>query len=383
MLTLIRNAEVFSPQPQGCANVLLAGGRIAAVGADVRLDGAAVETLDADGRWLLPGFVDPLTHPAGGGGEGGFANRTAELEAADFIAAGVTTPVGALGTDSITRRLEVLYGQVMKLRANGVSAHMYSGSYRVPADTLTGDVARDLLLVEPVIGVGEIAIADHRSSHPSRHELRRLAADVHLGGTLSGKGGTLFLHVGDGATGLEAIERALSGTELPRRLFYPTHCNRNPDLLDQAMAHAVRGGFVDFTVSTTPELLAGGEVQALDALRTAIEAGAPRDRLSLSSDAGGSLPRYVNGELVGLQAAGPQSLLGLLRTAARAAPEMLADVVAALTRNPASALNLPRKGRIARGADADLLLLDPAAARLTDVFCLGRRLMRDGRIEPE
>ena len=114
MLTLIRNAEVHAPEPRGRRDVLLAGARIAAVEADIRLEGGVVDSIDADGRWLLPGFVDPLTHPAGGGGEGGFANRTPELEAADFVAAGVTTPVGALGTDSITRRLEVLYGQVIR-----------------------------------------------------------------------------------------------------------------------------------------------------------------------------------------------------------------------------------------------------------------------------
>jgi beta-aspartyl-dipeptidase (metallo-type) len=378
MLTLIRNAEVHAPEPRGRRDVLLAGTRIAAVEAEIRLEGAAVDSIDADGRWLLPGFVDALTHPAGGGGEGGFGNRTPELEATDFLLAGVTTPIGALGTDSITRSLEVLYGQVMKLRAGGLSALMYSGSYRIPAATLTGDVARDLLLVEPVIGIGESAIADHRSSHPALHELRRLAADVHLGGTLSGKGGVLFLHLGDGDRGFGLIEETLAASDLPRRLFYPTHCNRNPRLLEQAIEHVQRGGFADFTVSTTPELIAAGEVPALEALRAAIEAGAPAERLTLSSDAGGSLPHYRDGILVGLRQAGPGSLLDLLRTALDGPTT---EVIAALTRNPADALHLARKGRIEAGADADILLMDPAAGSLTDVFCRGRRLVRNGRPE--
>ena len=381
MLTLIRNAEVFAPEPLGRRDILLAGGRIAAVETGIRLDGDAVDTVDADGRWLLPGFVDPLTHPAGGGGEGGFANRTAELEAADFIAAGVTTPVGALGTDSIARSLEVLYGQVMKLRAGGLSACMYSGSYRVPAATLTGDVARDLLLVDPVIGIGETAIADHRSSHPALHELRRLAADVHLGGTLSGKGGVLFLHLGDGEAGLGLIDEVLAASDLPRRLFYPTHCNRNRRLLEQAIEHVRRGGYADFTVSTTPELVAAGEVPALEALRAAIDAGAPAQRLTLSSDAGGSLPHYRAGELAGLRQARPGTLLDLLRTALDDPNDAIEGVIAALTRNPADALHLSHKGRIAAGADADILLLDPADGSLTDVFGKGCRLMRNGRLE--
>jgi beta-aspartyl-dipeptidase (metallo-type) len=381
MLTLIRNAQLFDPDPIGVRDILLTGDRIARIEDSIQPPTTGMDVVEADGRWLLPGIVDPLTHPCGGGGEGGYGNRTAELEAEDFARAGVTTPVGALGTDSIARSLDVLHGQVMKLRAQGLSAMMYSGSYRVPVVTLTGDVARDLVLVEAVIGVGEVAIADHRSSHPSAQELRRLASDVHLGGTLSGKGGTLFLHVGDGASGLQLIDSALADSDLPRRLFYPTHCNRRAGLLHQAIEHARQGGYADFTVSTTEKLIEAGEVPALEALQMAIEAGAPADRLSFSSDAGGSLPHYVDGELVGLKQAGPGSLLELLFSAIRASQSPPVDVLKALTRNPANALNLPRKGRITPGADADLLLLDPGAAQLTDVFSLGLRLMRDGNIQ--
>ncbi|MEE4217117.1 MAG: beta-aspartyl-peptidase [Xanthomonadales bacterium] len=380
MPTLIKHAQVFAPQALGVRDVLLSGARIAALGEKLDISGRELETVEADGRWLLPGLVDPLTHPCGGGGEGGFGNRTSELEAPAFIEGGVTTLVGALGTDSITRSLEVLYGQVMKLRAAGLAAYMYSGSYRVPATTLTGDLARDMLMVEPVIGAGELAIADHRASHPSLEEIRRIASDIHLGGTLSGKGGTLFLHVGDGSSGLDLVEATLCQSDLPRRLFYPTHCNRKAALLEQAIGFAQRGGYADLTVSSTPELLAAGEVSALEAFREAIEAGAPASRFSFSSDAGGSLPHYENGQLIGLQEAKPSALLDLLRRAIGDGPAAPVEVIAALTRNPADALKLWRKGRIEPGADADLLLLDPAENQLTDVFCHGRRLMSDRQI---
>lgn len=226
-----------------------------------------------------------------------------------------------------------------------------------------------------------MAIADHRSSQPTAEEFRRLAAEVHLGGTISGKGGVLFIHVGDGESGLDLVESAMYGSDLPRRLFYPTHCNRRGELLEQAIAHANKGGYIDFTVSTTPELIEAGEVPALDGLRQAIDAGVPAGNLTFSSDAGGSLPHYRNGELVGLKAATPGSLLELLRTAADGQAAPPTEVLAALTCNPADALNLPLKGRIQPGADADLLLLDPAGAQLNDVFCLGRRLLRNGHIQ--
>lgn len=381
MPTLIKNARIFAPQDLGRGEVLVAGNRIALVAESVDLSGPELRVIDADGRWLLPGLIDPLTHPCGGGGEGGFGNRTAEIDANAFIRAGVTTPVGALGTDSITRTLDSLYGQVMTLRAHGLSALMFSGSYRVPPATLTGDVARDMMLIQPVIGIGEVAIADHRSSHPSFEEFRRLSSDVHLGGTLSGKGGTLLIHVGDGEDGLGLIEEILSASLLPRRLFYPTHVNRQTALLKQAVKHTRRGGFADITVSTTPELIDEGEVPAPDAYRQAVEAGADSKRLTLSSDAGGSLPHYRNGRLAGLTSAPADSLLSLLRTCLLQDREFAQELIAAMTLNTARALKLPHKGRIAAGADADLLLLDAGRGRLDTVMSRGRLLMHNGQIQ--
>ena len=376
MLTLIINAELFSPQPQGRQQLLVAGERILAIGDNIDLSGSDVQVIDAAGKWLLPGFVDALTHPAGGGGEGGFGNRTEELSAEDFIAAGVTTLVGALGTDSITRSLEVLYGKVMQLRANGLAAYMYTGAYRVPAPTLTGDIARDITLVAPVIGIGEVAISDHRSAQPTVAELQRLAADTRLGGILSGKGGTVFIHVGDGESRLAPLREALDSSDLPSDTFYPTHINRSQALLQEAAAFAANGAWIDITVSTTPELIAAGDIPALQALLDVIKAGAPADRVTLSSDAGGSLPVYRNGQLEGLTAASPSSLLELLQDTLREHEAAVPLVLAALTCNPARALGLSQKGVLTAGAEADLLLFDPASAALTAVMCLGRWLRR-------
>ncbi|MEE4193455.1 MAG: beta-aspartyl-peptidase [Halieaceae bacterium] len=379
MLTLINNAQVYSPQHIGTASVLISGGRILAVG-DVELSGRELEVVDAQGRWLLPGFVDALTHPCGGGGEGGFGNRTPEISAGEFVRAGVTCPVGALGTDSLARSLDVLYGCVMGLRERGLAAHMYTGAYRVPAPTLTGDIARDLVLVAPVIGVGEVAVSDHRSSMPTAEELRRLAADSRQGGILSGKTGTVLVHVGDGDSRLAPLRDALAGSDLPAHSFYPTHVNRSGALIDEAAALASNGAWVDITVSTTPELIAAGDIPGLEALKRLLAAGAPADRVTMSSDAGGSLPLFENGELRGLTAASPASMLEMLQQAMREAPEAVGTVIAALSVNPAAALGLNTKGRIEVGSDADLLLLDPDGGQLSDVMCGGAWLLRAGEL---
>ncbi|NQY02562.1 MAG: beta-aspartyl-peptidase [Halieaceae bacterium] len=370
MITLIRNAAVLAPKDIGRNDVLIAGDSVVEVGRDIEITGANVNEIDADGLTLVPGIVDALTHPAGGGGEGGFGQRTAELTAADFIAAGVTTPVGALGTDAITRSLDVLYGHVMALRAAGLAAYMYSGSYQVPAPTLTGDAARDLVMIDPVIGFGEIAIADHRSSQPTALELRKLAAQSQLGGTLSGKGGTVMLHVGDGAERLSLMRDALADTELPAACFYPTHANRSESLLLEAFEHARAGGWIDFTASTTPEFLADGEIAVLDALAMAERNRVPPQQLTLSSDAGGSLPEYRDQQFLRSRAASPDVLLSaLLDVADDAAMRDL--VLPAITTNPARALKLYRRGEITENAFADLLLIDVSQRQLKAVMCNG------------
>ncbi|MEE4204108.1 MAG: beta-aspartyl-peptidase [Halieaceae bacterium] len=375
MMQLITNANVYDPSPLGLKDVLVAGARIVAI-TEPGVLSLDCEALDADGGSLLPGLVDTLTHPCGGGGEGGFGNRTAEMSASDFINAGVLTPVGALGTDSIGRSLEVLYGTVMGLRAEGVDAFMYTGSYRVPAPTLTGDVTRDLYLVDPIVGVGEVAIADHRGTQPSAMELRRLAAETSLGGTLTGLGGTVMVHVGDGDSRLALLREAIEGSDLPASVFYPTHINRSQALLDEAIEWARLGGFVDITVSTTPELVAAGDIPALEALRYLLDAGAPLEQITCSSDAGGSLPLYVDGELQGLTAASPGVLLELLQQVANEAPRDYAVALATMTINPARALKLPGRGRLSAEGLANLVLMAPDAGGIRGVMGQGKWLLK-------
>ncbi|MEM1187263.1 MAG: amidohydrolase family protein [Pseudomonadota bacterium] len=370
-MILLRGAELYDPDPRGICDVLLGAGRVLEVAEPGAL--AADRVVALDGKLLLPGLVDALTHPCGGGGEGGFANRTPELDASVFLGAGVTCPVGALGTDSLGRSLEVLYGSTMALRGAGLNAFMYSGAYRVPVPTLTGDVSRDLYLIDPIIGIGEVAVADHRGTQPSAAELRRIAAETSLGGELAGSGGTVLVHVGAGASRLALLRAAIADSDLPPRVLYPTHVNRSRALLDEAAAWTRVGGFVDITVSTTPELIARGDITAVDALKHLISADAQADHITLSSDAGGSLPVYVNGELEGLTAALPDCLPALLAQLHDNDASLFSLALAGMTRNPAQALRLPGStGTIAAGGRADLLVFDPQQGALTAVIAEGR-----------
>jgi len=376
-MIVLTGGELFDPTPRGAADVVVAGGEVVEIAPAQTLVARYpdAQPVDVSGRLLLPGLVDALTHPCGGGGEGGFANRTAEIDADCFVDAGVTCPVGALGTDSLGRSLDVLYGSTMALRSAGLNAFMYTGAYRVPAPTLTGDIARDLYLVAPVIGVGEVAVADHRGTQPSAAELRRLAAEAQLGGILAGRGGVVLVHVGDGASRLALLREAIEGSDLSPATLYPTHVNRSRELLDEAARWTQQGAFVDITVSTTPDLVALGDIPAGEALRHLLDAGAPPDRITLSSDAGGSLPVYVDGELRGLTPAQPHCLAELLAELYVGDRTLFPVALAAMTANPAHALRIAhRAGSLRRGGRADLLVFDPGANAVRAVMGAGRWL---------
>lgn len=254
MLHLISNAHVFAPEDLGTRNLLIGGGQILAIAssADELRSGATRET-NLYGRRLIPGFIDGHAHVTGGGGESGFASRVPPLSLGRFTTAGVTSVVGVLGTDDTTRDTRGLLAQTLGLRQEGLNAWCHTGGYHLPPVTLTGKVRDDIVFLDPVIGVGEVAISDHRSSQPTLDELLRVASDAHVAGLISGKAGILHLHLGDGERGLELLRQALVKSEIPARVFNPTHINRKKALFDEALEFAARGASVDITAFPVEE----------------------------------------------------------------------------------------------------------------------------------
>jgi beta-aspartyl-dipeptidase (metallo-type) len=379
MLTLIRNASVIAPEPLGLQDILSASERIVAVAepGTISVSGIDVDEIDGSDLFALPGIVDSHVHLLGGGGEGGPATRAPEIRIENIVGAGVTTVIGCLGTDGVTRHLTSLIAKARGLEDEGITAFVYVGSYELPVQTVTGSVRSDLTLLPQVLGAGEIAISDHRSAQPTFDELARLASECRVGGMLGGKPGILHLHLGDGKRGLEPVFRIVQTTEIPHAQIIPTHCNRNPNLFDEALQFAAEGGRIDLTaaIGEHPPAMA---VSA--AVRLAVERGAPLDRISVSSDANGSLPVFdEDGSLVTLEVASQKSLLEQLATIVRDGILDLPEAAALFTTNPASFYGLDRKGRVAPGADADLMLLDQDF-RPIHVLARGRRAVADGSV---
>jgi beta-aspartyl-dipeptidase (metallo-type) len=377
-LDLLLNATVYAPAPLGRRAVLVGGGRVLALTHEPpRLDGLDVRTTDLDGAPLIPGLIDAHVHVTGGGGEAGPETAAPAPPLTAYTRAGVTSVVGLLGTDDTTRTTGGLVRQVHALRREGLSAWAWTGGYHLPPTTLTGSVRGDIAFVEPVIGFGELALSDHRSSQPTFEEVVRVAADCHVGGLMTGKAGVLHLHLGDGERGLALVRRALDETELPPRTFHPTHVNRRRALLDEAFALAERGVTVDVTAFPTDDD-APDEVSAADAVARYLGAGLPPGGLTVSSDGGGCLPQFDRqGALLRMDFATSGALADLLAELLRRGLP-LDDILPPLTSAPARLLRLTRKGAIAPGADADLVVLGPDHRPL-HVMARGRWHVRDGR----
>ena len=281
MFTLIKNGSVYGPAKLGVKDILLCGRTIAKI-AD-RIDvppafGAAV--IDASGKTVTPGFIDLHVHFLGGGGEAGPRTRTPEITLSKITRAGVTTAVGCIGTDDVSRRPETLLSKAMQLDEEGITTYIYCGSYQFPMPTITGSVRKDIALIPKVIGVGEIAVSDHRSSQPSFDELCRVAAEARVGGMIGGKAGLVHLHMGGGPRRLDPVIQMVRETEIPIGQFLPTHLTRTEALLEQAFEFARMGGNIDFTVKG-PEL--HWPLNTARTLRMALEKGVSLDQITLSS----------------------------------------------------------------------------------------------------
>ncbi|MDL2248829.1 beta-aspartyl-peptidase, partial [Tyzzerella sp. OttesenSCG-928-J15] len=270
-----------------------------------------IQVVDGEGMVLTPGFIDQHVHIIGGGGENGYSSRTPEVTLSNITRWGITTVIGLLGTDGTSRHMESLLAKAKGLEEEGLSTYIYSGSYEVPMVTLTGTLRRDILLVDKIIGAGEIAISDHRSSAPSIDEIESIAAESRVAGMLSRKAGVLHLHIGPGKEGLKMINEIVERSDIPIYHFRPTHVNRTRWLLDEAMEFAKKGGMIDITSSVNPNKKKddGASFTPPQAVKYLLDNNTPVENITMSSDGNGSLPVFDSyNNIIGLAAASLSSM---------------------------------------------------------------------------
>jgi len=370
MIKIIKNVHVYAPDDLGILDVLIAHERIAYLAKDIPVPQGLGEitVVEGNGRIMLPGLIDGHVHILGGGGEGGPATRTPEITLSQITRWGVTTLFGVLGTDGTTRSVESLITKAKALELEGISTYCYTGSYEVPTPTVTKNVRDDVILIEKVIGVGEVAISDHRSAHPSLNELGRLAMEARVGGLIGGKPGIAHFHVGPGKAGIQPLFDLLEVCDVPIQNLLPTHMARSTMLLDQGVRFAKMGGHIDITAGP----------KATEAVNYVLKQGAPLNRVTISSDGNGSLPKFDdNGNYIGLG-------VGSVETVYRCFLEFIAsgmtitEALHPVSVNQAVFFGLKgKKGCIQIGADADFVLTDADLA-IDQVWAKGRCLVEKG-----
>ncbi|MFP4456374.1 MAG: beta-aspartyl-peptidase [Clostridia bacterium] len=351
MIKLIKKVQVYAPENLGVKDILIAGEKIVAI--ENEIDGTKIpncEIINADNLIAVPGFIDGHVHMIGGGGEGGPKTRTPELNLTKALEAGVTTVVGCLGTDGTTRQMSSLLAKAQALEAEGISTYIYTGSYEVPVPTLTGSVKTDLLFVDKVIGVGEVAISDHRSSQPTYNEIKQLAAQTRVGGMLSGKAGLVHLHVGSEKEGIDYIFNIVEETDIPIKQFLPTHMGRTEHLLNQGLELINMGGRIDITASE----------KAIGQVKYLLDQGADIEGITVSSDGNGSLPKFDSkGNLIGLKVGEMKTVFNLWKALITKHNIPIEQALKITTSNVANNLKINhKKGSLKIGLDADILILD-------------------------
>ncbi len=362
---LIEGGDIYTPRRAGVQPLLLADGKIARLGpvetTALHALSDEVTTIDATGCIVVPGLIDPHAHIIGAGGERGFGSRMPEIMVGQIVSAGVTTVVGLLGTDTMTRNMACLHAKASQLWSEGITTYIYTGGFELPPTTLTGSVVDDVVMIDKIIGTGEIAISDSRWLDPQLYDLAHIVSQTALGGQMAGKAGVTHFHTGAGKRRLALLHELLDCFDVPPSSIYPTHVNRTEALVDDAIALTRRGAFVD--MDTVEEDVA-------ERLPYYLAQGGPADRITISSDAhtpGGSM----------------QKLYEQFVACVHEAKLPLETVLPCLTSNAAAVLKLGAKGNLAPDKDADVLILKQDSLEIMHLFARGRHVICDGKyVEP-
>ncbi|AEM78354.1 beta-aspartyl-dipeptidase (metallo-type) [Thermoanaerobacter thermohydrosulfuricus] len=383
MFLLLKGGEVYSPQPLGRKDILICNGKIIRIADEIKpmKEFGNVEIVDLQGFIIVPGFIDQHVHIAGGGGEGGPVTRTPEITLSDITKGGITTVVGLLGADGITRSMASLLAKARALEQEGITTYIYTGAYELPTRTLTGSVRSDLVLIDKVIGTGEIAISDHRSAQPTTEDLTKLAAEARVGGLLGGKPGIVHLHVGDGIRGLSPLFEIVENTEIPITQFVPTHINRIGHLFEQGLKFIEMGGVIDLTSDIKPDAHTKTALTPKEAIKKIIENKLPIEKVTMSSDSNGSIPVFdENKRLVKVMVGSAQTLYRDLREVIVEGILPIEQAIKIITENVAKVLNLyPNKGCIKEKSDGDIVVLD-SNLNIHSVIAKGVFMIKDKKI---
>jgi len=384
-ILLIKDGDVYAPEHKGKKNILVINDKIVFIDQNILASALNVidkniKIIDASKCIIIPGYIDQHVHINGAGGEGGPQYRTPPIQLSELVKAGITSVVGLLGTDGFARSLKALLMKARALEQEGISAWIYTGAYQYPSPTITESILSDIILIDKVIGV-KIALSDHRTSHPTVDEFKKVTSEARAGGILSGKAGVVHIHMGGEKLGLSYLFDIIRNTEIPIEQFAPTHLNRDEELFGQAVEFGKMGGYIDLTAGVSGEEKSSENIKPGIAIKRLLKNGVLIEKITISTDGNGSVPKFnEKKEFVGMRIASVLSLHKEFIDMIKEENISIEEATHVTSTNIAQHLKLGKKGEIRAGKDADIIALDKDTLKIKHVIVRGKILMEDEEI---
>jgi dihydroorotase len=334
---LIRNGHVIDPAQRldRIADVAIRGGRIAAIRPNIRAE-AATESLDAQGKLVVPGLIDIHLHA-----------RDATLLPPEILSTGVTSMVdgGSRGADNVSQILDIARSAPNRMRILVNISRLGNNPNPDPArraEFLDGvelaDVAKARAAIEQnrpwVVGLKARLSRNISADHDL--EVLRLAVEA-----ATPSGVPIMIHIGDTASPLPEILRLLRPGDIVTHVYAPPPHGIQDDagrILPEVRAARSRGIRFDFGNGRT-------EHWTWAVAESALAQGFPPDTISTDLDGVGrteqvfDLPTVMSKFLT----------LGM----------PLIQVIACVTSNAARSFReLHDYGSLRKGAAADITILE-------------------------
>lgn len=351
MIKLIINAKLPN---NNIVNILIVNDKIIDVSNNKKYNDllnniSDFEIINARNNYVIPSYIDNHEHIVGGGGEDGFISKIDEMSSIDILKNGVTTVVGVLGTDTLTRSVENLVSKTKALNSDDITAFCLTGGYQYPSPTIIGSVGKDIVFINEIIGA-KIAISDHRCYNPNKDDLIKLLSEIRVASLIAKKIGILNIHVGWGKGNMDVLFDILNETNIPINTIRPTHITNNKKVFEQAMELTRKNGYMDITIDEDIE-------KTYYYLRKAHKIG-NINYITMSTDANGSCPIWKDGKVLGMKKSDNSIIHRLVRYLICEKKYSVNDAIRFVTSNPSKALGLQNKGEILEANDADMIIMD-------------------------
>lgn len=385
-ILLIKDGDVYAPEHKGKKDILVINDKIVFIDQNILTSALNVvdkniKIIDASKCIVIPGHIDQHVHINGAGGEGGPQYRTPPIQLSELVKAGITSVVGLLGTDGFARSLKALLMKARALEQEGISTWIYTGAYQYPSPTITESILSDIILIDKVIGV-KIALSDHRTSHPTIDEFKKVTSEARAAGILAGKAGVVHIHMGGEKLGLSYLFDIIRNTEIPIEQFAPTHLNKkDEELFRQVVEFGKIGGYIDLTAGVSGEEKSSNNINPGKAIKKLLKNGVSIKKITISSDGNGSLPKFnEKKEFVGMRVASVSSLHREFINMVKEEKISIEEATQITSTNIAKHLKLAKKGEIRAGKDADIIALDKDTLKIKHVIARGKTLMEDEEV---